>query len=90
MERDPVPGSGDQMSIKDGVSKLGEPLELIHPSLTDGDRGPGEGLGACTEQEFGLLNPRLGSVSTWGGEVSSPPRRVLAAELRLVGGGDAG
>lgn len=90
LERDPVTGSGNPMSIKGGVSKLGERLELIHAPLTDGDRGLGVGLGACTEWEFGVPSPRLGSVSTWGGEVSSSPRRVLAAELQLVGGGDAG
>lgn len=60
LRRLPATGSGNQMSIKGGVSNLGGPPVLIHPCLADGGRRPCVGQGACTEQEFRVLNPTPG------------------------------
>lgn len=75
----PAPGSGKQMSIKGGVSKLGGPSERVHACLADGGQRPCVGQGACKSRNSGSSTQHL----EWGGEPS--PRRALTAGLRPGG-----
>lgn len=65
----PAAGSGNQMSIKGGVSKLGGPSEIVHPPY-HGDRRPVCGRELAQSRNSGFESKTgLWQFLGWGGEL---------------------